>query len=67
MKRIHVVFLGLILLLTACTSTDTEPATTIDESIINNDEVVESETAVDGVMEAETAVKPQFIMFTASW
>ena len=67
MKRIHVVFLGLILLLTACTSTDMEPETTIDESPVTNDEVVESETAVDGVMEAETAVKPQFIMFTASW
>ena len=68
MKRIQIVFLGLVWLLTACASATTEPpATSIDEPSVANDETVETETAVDEVMEAETAVKPQFIMFTAPW
>ena len=78
MKRIQFIFLGFVLLLAACTSATTEPAAIIDESPAMSDEVMESETAVEEPVEAdvaveeeiaveETAVKPQFVMFTASW
>ena len=80
MKRIQMIFLGLVLLLAACTATTTEPtapepALTVDDSAemeMTVEEAPMPETAVEEATMPETAVnetaaKPQFIMFTASW
>lgn len=64
MKKIQVILLGLVLLLAACTSAATEPAAS--EPPVRDEGGTTDEPLAAPEGEA-TAVKPQFIMFTASW
>ena len=73
MKRIQIILLGLVLLLAACTSAVTEPTTSepsqpsSEPKPMDEIETVPEVAPLPETADNEQAVKPQFIMFTASW